>query len=61
MSYEPAPPIDSEAQFYIDSDEIPPWRRAYNDGVGVTYKPELWPDWVKDPTILQRRQKRGRR
>jgi hypothetical protein len=60
MSYEPPPTNDHEAQFYIEQGEVPPWRRVYNDGVDVTDKPDLWPDWVKDPSILRRR-KRGRR
>jgi hypothetical protein len=61
MSYEPLPENDSQAQLYIDRDEVPPWRRVYNEGVDVTDGPELWPDWVKDPSILKRRKKRGRR
>ena len=38
-----------------------PWRRFHNDGVNITDKPELWPDWVKDPSILRKRKRGGRR
>ncbi len=61
MSYEPPPEHDRQAQFYIDRGEIPPWRRVYNDGKDVTDQPELWPDWVKNPSILRRRKRGGRR
>lgn len=33
----------------------PGWTRVWRDGVDVTDRPELWPEWYTNPAVLRRR------